>query len=610
MLRTSLLRRLYADFVIVIAVCAFVIYFLLNQYVQESSHKELNEGLLSQAYFLQELALPALRTGDSESILLLQDQIISLDRQSGSRLTIIDNKGLVIADSREKAANMDSHLQRPEVLESLKLGQGHAERFSNTVKQNMKYLSLHVKENGKDLGYVRVALALAEVEAGRSKITLSILTGCVLAALIALVLGFYFSRRFSQPIISFTKSADSIAKGDFQTRIDIKNRDEIGQLAETFNIMASSANERVQSITEEKNKLVTILSGLVEGVIAIDEEQNIIHINEAAETALRLHSSSKGQSVWTSINNIEIHEILENIFNQGGISRNQVRIPGGAKETVLDVYGAALSSPSSPNRPDKKHGAILVLHDVSDLEMLENVRRDFVTNASHELKTPLTAIRGIIETILLDKNMDQEMVYHFLNRVQSQTSRLVNIVSDLMALSRLESGEDIEFEIIALKDIVQQSINSFKVIAQEKNLGLSLNAKEVETKNTFISGDAHAITQLLDNLIDNAIKYTPESGQIRVNIYNSEENNAGWINIEVCDDGLGISQADQARIFERFYRVDKGRSRDLGGTGLGLAIAKHITEQHKGKIKLDSEMGKGSTFTITLPLSTPTGALN
>ena len=607
MLRTSLLRRLYADFVTVIAICAFVIYFLLNQYVQESSHKELNEGLLSQAYFLKELSLPALKTGDYESILRLQNQIVSLDNQSGSRLTIIDSEGLVIADSREEATNMDNHLLRPEIQESLKLGEGHAERFSNTVKQNMKYLSLHVKENGKDLGYVRVALALAEVEAGRSKITLSILTGCILAALIALILGFYFSRRFSQPIISFTKSADSIAKGDFQTRVDIKNRDEIGQLAETFNIMASSANERVQSITEEKNKLVTILSGLVEGVIAIDEEQNIIHINEAAEKALGLNSSSKGQSVWTSVNNIEIHEILENIFNQGGISHNQVRMPGGAKETVLDVYGAALSS---PNSSDKKHGAILVLHDISDLEMLENVRRDFVTNASHELKTPLTAIRGIIETILLDKDMDQEMVYHFLNRVQSQTSRLVNIVSDLMALSRLESGEDIEFEIIALKDIVQQSINSFKVIAQEKNLSLSLNAEGVEINNSFISGDAHAITQLLDNLIDNAIKYTPESGKIRVNIYNSEENNAGWINIEVCDDGLGISQADQARIFERFYRVDKGRSRDLGGTGLGLAIAKHITEQHKGKIKLDSEMGKGSTFTITLPLSTPTGGLN
>jgi two-component system phosphate regulon sensor histidine kinase PhoR len=601
MFKSSLLRRLYADFVIVIGVCAIVINVLLHQYIKETTVNELNEGLLAQVNFLKELALPALRKADPAAIKLLQHQVTTLDSKNKSRLTVISYSGLVIADSRKNPINMNNHLNRPEVQESLLTGQGNVERFSETVQQNMKYLALLVKDdNDQILGFVRVALPLADIQANQKKITLSIIAGCLLAAIIALILGFYFSRRFSKPIIAFTKSADIIAKGDFEKRISIKNKDEIGQLAQTFNVMAANANDRVQRITEEKNKLVTILSGLVEGVIAIDENQKIIHINEAAERTLAISKTAiSGESVWTSIDNIEIHEILEKIFNEGGISHNQVRIPGERKDIVIEVYGAALGSSSSTQR---QHGAILVLHDVSDLEMLETVRRDFVINASHELKTPLTAIRGIIETILLDEDMDKEMVSHFLRRVQSQTNRLVNIVSDLMALSRLEAGKETEFEVISLKDIVIHSFNSFKVIAQEKEIKLVLNTDTVLPQDNYIFGDAHAITQLLDNLIDNAIKYTPSAGQVKINMKNILSEERMWVCIEVYDDGLGISKADQGRIFERFYRVDKGRSRDLGGTGLGLAIAKHITEQHKGKISIKSEEGHGSIFTVTLPV--------
>jgi|GEM_PF-102601 len=614
MFNNSLLKRLYTDFFIVIAVCALVINLLLNQYIKETSGKELNERLLAEANFLKELSLKTIMSASPNRVEYLREQISRLDRKNGNRLTIIDELGWVIADSRERPIYMDNHLQRPEIQESIGKSYGHAERFSHTVKQDMKYLALQIvepnhrpeKENNKAIGFVRVALPLSEIQENQKKVTFSILAGCLLSAAIAMVLSFYFSRRFSKPIITFTETADSIAKGNFEQRISVKHKDEIGRLADSFNVMASSANTRVRNITEEKNKLMTILSGLVEGVIAIDEHQRIIHINHAAEHALSISRTSIGELVWNAIDNKDIHHILRNIFKDGGISRDQVRIPidkknnqqNVHKETILDVYGAALSAEQSDN---KNNGAILVLNDISELEMLENIRRDFVTNASHELKTPLTAIRGIVETILLDQTMHRDTVFHFLNKVQDQTNRLVSIVSDLMTLSRLEGGKNIEFEYISIDELVQQSFQGFDNIAQEKNVGLVINSNSITTQNSQIYGDAYAITQLIDNLIDNAIKYTPAQGEVSIHLNKIDKDQKSWVQIIVSDNGMGINKNDQARIFERFYRVDKGRSRDLGGTGLGLAITKHIAEQHKGSIWVESEVGKGSKFTVMLP---------
>ena len=608
MFKSSFLWRLYAGFVAVIAICALVINLLLSQYIQESGKKSLENNLLARAHFLHEIALPALKGSNLPLRDNIQLSITKLDQNVSSRLTIIDASGIVIADSRQNPQHMDNHLLRPEIKEASFKGIGQAQRFSNTVQQNMKYLALTVKEDKQILGFVRVALPLKEIQQAQQQLTQYILAGCILAALIALLLGFYFARRFSLPIIALTKSADAIAQGDYQQRVYLKNKDEIGKLAQSFNFMASSANDRVLRITEDRNKLATILSGLVEGVIAVDEEQNIIHINEAAARTLQISASASiGTSVWTSIRIVEIHDILQHIFAQGGISQNQVRIPGELKDTVIEVYGAALQQSEtrhlSKDNSNTRHGAILVLHDVSELEMLENIRRDFVTNASHELKTPLTAIRGVVETILHDPEMERETIINFLQRVQKQTERLVNIVSDLMALSRLETGRSTDLEPLSLKAILNQSIKSFSTIALEKNVSLSLYDKiNVEEKDRVL-GDAHALGQLFDNLIDNAIKYTPNGGAVEALIMNETINNEQWITIHVKDNGLGINKIDQTRIFERFYRVDKGRSRDLGGTGLGLAITKHITEQHNGLIQLKSELGKGSTFIVSLPLN-------
>lgn len=606
MLRSSFLWRLYAGFVLVIVICTLIIYLLLSDYIQDTSSQTLEQDLLARSYLLKELALPYFKektsASDREQLHLL---LKNLDQRLASRFTVIDAKGVVLADSRKLASEVDNHAARPEVLRAIANKEGRSQRYSNSVHEHMQYFALAIEEQGKLLGIVRTALPQQQILQQQHQLTQYVLLGCLVAFLLALFTAFIIARRVSLPIIALTRSAQAMAEGDYQQRVYLSSHDELGKLAKAFNLLAINAGKQLNNITEDRNKLATILSGLTEGVIALDSEENIIHINQAAAQTLKVSASAcMGLSIWSSIHNAEIHAILQRVFTEGGIHQEQIRIPGKIKDTFLNVYGAALE------QEGKRNGAILVLQDVSDLKMLENVRRDFVTNASHELKTPLTAIRGIIETITSDPDMDHDTLWHFLSKAQGQTDRLVNIVSGLMALSRLESGKFREMEPLSIKAILKQSIKAFRNISLEKNIEFSHNLDSFNDKDPKVIGDAHTLGQLFDNLIDNAIKYTPEGGKVEVvmkslpavdNTQPQSGQEQSLLMVAVNDTGLGLSKIDQSRIFERFYRVDKGRTRELGGTGLGLAICKHIAEQHQGHIELQSEIGRGSSFQVYLP---------
>ncbi len=608
MFKSSFFWRLYASFILIIAVSAITLFFLLNQYIQKASSLELEKDLLIQAQYLKTISEPYFLKKDHSD---LQSIMEALGKKLDSRLTVIDIDGLVLADSEKHPDFIDNHKDRPEIQQALLEGKGQSNRYSNTVDKNMHYLAMVLEHEEKPIGFIRVALPLVEISNEQNELAFYILLSCLVAAVIALIIGFYIAHSFSKPIIALTQSADALAKGDYQTRVFLRNRDELGKLAHAFNYMAANAFDRVKRITEDRNKLATILAGLVEGVIAIDTQQNIIHINDAAARLLKVSASATlGTSIWSSIHVVEIHDILQKIITHGGVSHSRVRIAGEKKDTVIDVYGAAL------DKAENIHGVVLVLHDISDLEKLETVRRDFVINASHELKTPLTAIRGVIETIMSDPEMDRETLWHFLSKAQGQTDRLVQIVTGLMALSRLESGRSSDLEPLSLKAVVKQSIKSFKTISAEKNIRLINNiddyadptsGKNISEEDARILGDAHSLGQLFDNLIDNAIKYTKSGGEVQIlisklSLHNSQNKNPEkFVVVEVKDTGIGLGKMDQQRVFERFYRVDKGRTRELGGTGLGLAICKHIAEQHKGFIDIHSELGKGSSFKVYLP---------
>ena len=407
-----------------------------------------------------------------------------------------------------------------------------------------------------------------------------------------------------------TEIAGAISQGDYQRRISVSHKDELGTLAEALNSMARSSAERLMEITTERNRLAKILSSMVEGVIAIDSDRRVIHANHAAINLLATvprgsHTGNMNMTssdlAWEDIRVPAIIEAVDNAFDSGEVVMVQMHRAEIHNDQVVDIHVSPLMD---ENRAVT--GAVLVLNDVSELANLERVRRDFVANASHELKTPITAIRGLTETMLDDPSMDDETRLRFVERISAQSMRLSVLVTDLLAISRLEADQaEQKHDLIDMQELVKRSVSAAKAACVEKQLELSLDPDDtISDMKAMTVGDMQSLSQMVDNLLDNAVKYTPSGGRVSVRLTASDHQ----IQLQVSDTGIGIDNLARQRIFERFYRVDKARSRDLGGTGLGLSIVKNIAEQHGGAVQLESELGVGSTFTVTLPLLTTTAS--
>jgi two-component system phosphate regulon sensor histidine kinase PhoR len=407
-----------------------------------------------------------------------------------------------------------------------------------------------------------------------------------------------------------TEIAGAISQGDYQRRISVSHKDELGTLAEALNSMARSSAERLMEITTERNRLAKILSSMVEGVIAIDSDRRVIHANHAAINLLATvprgshtgnMNTTSGDLAWEDIRIPAIIEAVDNAFDSGEVVMVQMHRAEIYNDQVVDIHVSPLMD---ENRAVT--GAVLVLNDVSELANLERIRRDFVANASHELKTPITAIRGLTETMLDDPSMDDETRLRFVERISAQSMRLSVLVTDLLAISRLEADQaEQKHDLIDMQELVKRSVSAAKAACVEKQLELSLDPDDtISDMKAMTVGDMQSLSQMVDNLLDNAVKYTPSGGQVSVRLTASDHQ----IQLQVSDTGIGIDNLARQRIFERFYRVDKARSRDLGGTGLGLSIVKNIAEQHGGAVQLESELGVGSTFTVTLPLLTTTAS--
>lgn len=474
----------------------------------------------------------------------------------------------------------------------------------------MSYLARRVDSDQGILGFVRVSIPLQDIEQKTTHLWWLILLGAASSSLAALVIGFYFAKRFTDPLRDMTEIAGAISQGDYQRRISVSHKDELGTLAEALNSMARSSAERLMEITTERNRLAKILSSMVEGVIAIDSDRRVIHANHAAINLLATvprgsHTGNMNMTssdlAWEDIRVPAIIEAVDNAFDSGEVVMVQMHRAEIHNDQVVDIHVSPLMD---ENRAVT--GAVLVLNDVSELANLERVRRDFVANASHELKTPITAIRGLTETMLDDPSMDDETRLRFVERISAQSMRLSVLVTDLLAISRLEADQaEQKHDLIDMQELVKRSVSAAKAACVEKQLELSLDPDDtISDMKAMTVGDMQSLSQMVDNLLDNAVKYTPSGGRVSVRLTASDHQ----IQLQVSDTGIGIDNLARQRIFERFYRVDKARSRDLGGTGLGLSIVKNIAEQHGGAVQLESELGVGSTFTVTLPLLTTTAS--
>jgi len=589
-LKSHYFWRTYLGYVAVGLVGTFLFAASLVPRAGEQVAENLAVTMQVTATSLERAVGPAIQNLDYDGV---RDTVSDIAELTGLRVTVIDANGLVLADSHENPFSMDNHFRRPEIQSAYMGGEGRAQRYSYTLEEGFRYLARRVTQRDQFVGFVRVAKPASALATEMRQAQVGIITNAAFVAFLVLLVAFYLAARQTAKVEELTGVAQEIALGNFARRIPEGNSLGLKKLAETINQMARSSARRVSDVTADRNRLSTVFTCMVEGVIDVDMDQKILHINEAAARLLLVNENSCiGKPIWQEIRNQEITEALDQAITTQSVIKTQMRLNRESDQLVVDIYAASLS-----NDEGEPIGAVLVLNDITELENLERVRTDFVANASHELKTPITAIRGLTETLLGDDEIEKETVTSFIERVHAQSLRLSQLVGDLMTISRLESSQaGEEFTRINFADLARQAVRAGQVTAEEK--GQDLDAELPDTE-VMVWGDRQNLSQLLDNLIDNAIKYTPNDGSITVKVSKDNENAI----LQVTDTGIGISPQFQQRVFERFYRVDKARSQSLGGTGLGLSIVKNIAEKHGGSIDVKSQLGSGSSFTIKLPLA-------
>jgi two-component system phosphate regulon sensor histidine kinase PhoR len=415
-----------------------------------------------------------------------------------------------------------------------------------------------------------------------------------IAILVALLLGFLHARRVTRPVLSMATAAELIAAGDYEEEVRIESSDELGTLARAFNTMSRELRRSIATVEADRNTLTAILSSMVEGVVAVDRDERIVHVNDVAGRLFGVvPERALSKPIWEVTRIREISEMLSETLREEELVQRVVRRPG-SPDQILDLRASPLRAGGG-----RLAGAVLVLDDITQLRQLETMRRDFVGNVSHELKTPVTAIRGLVETLLDDPEVEPVRRVRYLSKIRNQADRLANLVGDLLSLSRLESGGIVELVAIDVRDAVEGSIRGLRPTAEARRIVV---VPELPERPIVVEVDEDALEQAVSNLLDNALKYTPEGGTVHVRL-TADPAGEGRATIEVQDTGIGIEPRHRERIFERFYRVDTARSRELGGTGLGLAIVKHVAQALRGEVSVDSVSGEGSTFRIHLPLA-------
>jgi two-component system phosphate regulon sensor histidine kinase PhoR len=582
------LWRTAATYVLfVLAGVGLLVLFSLGE-ISQNEELRSEQQLRAHAATLAVAISPSLTSGDRET-LASTAQVLSTN--TGLRVTIIDDSGIVLIDTLENPSALDNHLRRPEVQTAINRGEGIAERYSQTLKENYHYLAVPIRSADGLIGVVRVARSRTELEKtilDAQLHTLLFATGIIaILALVALVVAW----RRAAVMEEITQITEAIAQGDFDRRVAESKAVGMKRLADAINQMARNSASRVSVLTSDRNRLATVFTGMVEGVIDVDEKQNTLHINEAAASMLGVERDKCiGKPVWHVTRHQKITQALDEALRQRTVIKTQVDYALESHYLVMDIYVASLSDDQG-----EPIGAVVVMHNVTELKNLERVRTDFVANASHELKTPITAIRGLSETVVGDPAMDKTTALHFMERIHAQSIRLSHLVSDLMTISRLESDQNIsEFTLLNFGELINRALNTAETAIENKRHTLVASLPEVKLE---VVGDRQQLSQLADNLLDNAIKYTPEGGRIKVKVYLQ----GATAVFEVEDSGIGISPQYQQRVFERFYRVDKARSQSLGGTGLGLSIVKNIAERHGGVVSVSSQLGRGSVFSYRMP---------
>jgi two-component system, OmpR family, phosphate regulon sensor histidine kinase PhoR len=578
---SPIFRKLLLSAFALIAITLGVLDFYLTRYTAARQRDTVERQLETQARILAgELA--------SVEAAGLEPWARGAEARAQARVTLIDPHGAVLADSQRDPESMENHGGRPEVLQARQGRTGIATRHSATLDLDLSYVALPVAYRGQP-GYVlRLALPLRELDTAIAAVRRRILGASVVAALLALAMAYWFSRSFTRRVRRLESFAQSLLGARVPESLAPDGADELGALAGSLSRTAAQLRDLFEQLSLESGRREAILSSMVEGVLAVDHELRVTFCNEAFARAVGARTPVPARlPVLELVRDPAFLDMLSRVLVTNQTFKHRLQL-AAADGRSFEVQAAPLAAGA-------RRGAIAILHDITDLERLERVRKDFVANVSHELRTPLTAIRGFAETLLDGALEDRENNRKFLEIIRAHAIRLNNISSDLLVLSELESGQPPAApEPVPVRAALESAMRT--VESEARIHGVTIEAGALG--DAEVLGDRTRLEQAFVNLLGNAVKFNRPGGEVRIETTRSAD---GKVGIIISDTGIGIPSDDLPRIFERFYRVDKARSREVGGTGLGLAIVKHVIERMNGAVTVESALGKGSTFVVTLP---------
>ncbi len=587
--RRKLIWQLFPSYLMIIIIALVTVTVSYSNEMKKFYLDQTEAELQSRAHLVMPQIKDLLAGNDYSAV----NRVVNTQAENANtRITIILPTGEVIGDSEENPAAMDGHAGRSEIARALGGSTGTATRYSKTLKQNMMYVAVPVPLDNIVAGVIRTSVPVSDIDEKLKEIRWRImLTGLVTAVLIACI-SLFISRRISRPLEEMEKGARQFAKGNLQHALPIPDSAELAGLAEAMNDMAAELDWKVKSVLAQRNEIQTMLASMVEGVIALNPNDRIINMNQAAADIFGTTVPEKERrGLQEIIRNTALEQLISDSRATNAPTNGDI-VYNTSEEKTLHTQCAPLKDAN-----DARIGTLLVVNDVTKLRRLENMRRDFAANVSHEIKTPLTAIKGFVETLKQHTIDDPDERSRFLDIIDRHVNRLTHIIEDLMKLSVIEQDElqkEIDRKDAKLVDILQTAVDNYRLQADAQEISLQLKCDP----DTHITADASLLEQAVSNLLDNAIKFSEPGDNVSITTTVSETD----VVIHIQDHGIGIMKKHQPRLFERFYRVDKVRSRQLGGTGLGLAIVKHIAQTHGGHVSVESTVGDGSTFSIHLPL--------
>ncbi len=595
----------------IVLLVMFAMYLYLATVLKDSMSSRITHELEVQAALTTEFFIEELPAEDNFTYDAIDSLVDRLGEIGKARVTFIGTDGTVWGDTErdgQALREMDNHLERPEVKAALKNGRGIRDRYSDTTQTEFRYFAMPMyrevstpnspNEERTLIGVCRVALPMEAVNTAIGNLRQMALIASVAGLILAIVFSVFSTGAIIKPIQKLTQMTQSLAAGNITTRVPVDSRNELGQLSQNFNLMADRVQEQIDKISEEHRRSETILTNMGEGVLLVNGVSEITYANPMAISTLELPDDYIGKAL-IEINRIpELQTLLKKAEQTETVAFAEIQL-GNLREPEAEVTVVPVSAGQE---------YVIVIHDVTKERQLERIRADFVANVSHELRTPLTSIRGYAETLLGEDSVRTNTGEQFLVKILNHSARLSRLVSELLELSRLELGDiELKRSQCHLNTFHAPILDVFEPLLEESGLVLKW---EIREELPEVDVDQQLFMQILVNLIDNAIKYTPDGGTITVwaeidtsGVFEGLDLTSEEIILHVKDTGIGIPMESQSRVFERFYRVDKGRAQEMGGTGLGLAIVKHIVLRHNGRIWLDSVLGQGSIFHVAVPLS-------